>query len=71
MLCSCRLVLANQNPIHRTVAQRHRENDEGAGNHRRARCGDIEVAAARPITKLKTNPIAILIIVVESLFDEL
>src|SRR5580698_4453260 len=48
MLCSCRLVLANQHAIHRTVAQRHCENDESAGNHRRARRGDIEVAATRP-----------------------
>ena len=70
MLRSGRLTLANEPAIHGTVAQRHRQNDEGAGNHRRTCSRDIEVAATRPMMKLKTNPIAILIIVAEFPFDE-
>jgi hypothetical protein len=34
--------------MHRTVAQRHREDNESARNHWRARRADIEVAAAGP-----------------------
>jgi len=39
---------AGQHAIHRTAAHRHRENDESAGNHRRACSRDIEVAATCP-----------------------
>ena len=46
--CGRGLILADQHAIHRTVTQRHRENDESPGNDRWAGSGDIKVAATCP-----------------------